>query len=313
MKIGLVVDAACDLPGTFLADKAIHVLPIGLRVGERHLVDTRDPVATTAFYRERQDKRAELHAESAPLSAAEIEALFLERWVTEYDHLVCMTITSGRSAIYAHATQAALTAGRGARDLRRAAGLNLSWGATVINTRTLFAGQGVLAYEAARLRDAATPLESMSARLTQVADALHAFMVADDLYYIMRRAAKKGDHSVNWAAYAVGSMLNVKPVLHAHRDDTGPIDKVRGFDSGVKSLFARATRQIGQGLDVPCICVSYGGPVDRVQAMPGFADMKQTARAAGVEVLVSHMSQTAAINVGAGALCVAFAAHGHPL
>lgn len=311
MRIGLVVDAACDLPGDFLRDKGIHVLPIGLRVGDRQLVDTRDPAATTAFYRERQDKRAELHAESVPLSAAEIEALFLDQWVTTYDHLVCLTITSGRSPIFAHATQAALTAGRSARERRRAAGLNLGWGATVINTRTLFAGQGVLAYEAARLREAGTPLETMHPRLAQVADGLHAFMVADDLYYIMRRAAKKGDHSVNWAAYAVGSMLNVKPVLYAHRDDTAPVDKVRGFENGVKSLFARAARQIRRGLDVPCVCVSYGGPVDRVGAMPGFEELKTAAGQVGVELLVSHMSQTAAINVGAGALCVAFAAHGH--
>ncbi|TVO57666.1 MULTISPECIES: DegV family protein [Denitromonas] len=311
MRIGLVVDAACDLPGDFLADKGIHVLPIGLRVGDRHLVDTRDPVSTAAFYRERQDRRAELHAESAPLSAGEIEALFLESWVSTYDHLVCMTITSGRSPIFAHATQAALTAGRSAREVRRAAGLSLSWGATVINSRTLFAGQGVLAYEAVRLRDAGTALDAMSPRLSHVADGLHAFMVADDLYYIMRRAAKKGDHSVNWAAYTVGSLLNLKPVLYAHRDNTRPVDKVRGFESGVKSLFARVERQIVQGLDVPCICVSYGGPVDRVGAMPGFEPMEKAAHAAGVEVLVSHMSQTAAINVGAGALCVAFAAHGH--
>ena len=311
MRIGLVVDAACDLPGAFFAEQGIHVLPIGLRVGEDHLVDTRDPDATTAFYRQRQDKRAELHAESAPLTPAEIESLFLARWVTEYDHLVCMTITSGRSGIFANATQAALTAGRSARALRREAGLNAAWGATVINSRSLFAGQGVLAFEAARLRNAGTPLEAFSPRLTTVADNVHAFMVADDLYYIMRRAAKKGDHSVNWAAYAIGSMLDVKPILHAHQDETGPVDKVRGFEKGAEALFARAEQQIRIGLDVPCVCISYGGSVDRVAKMPGYDALCRTAEANGVEVLVAHMSKTAAINVGARALCVAFAAQGH--
>jgi fatty acid-binding protein DegV len=311
MKVGLVVDAAVDLPAGYLAQKGIHVLPIGLRVGEESLVDQRDPSQTVRFLAGSDDKRAEMHAESIPLSVEQIEQRMLGGWVTDYDHLLCVTTMAGRSAIFAHTTEAVLKVGRAARSRRVEAGLNPGWGASVIDGRTLFAGPGVVAYEAVRLREAGMPLDAISARLKDVADCTHAFMVADDLYYILRRAAKKGDHSVNWATYAVGSVLRIKPILHAHRDNTGPIGKARGFRSGVVALFDRVIAQIERGLEVPCVNISFGGPVAKVPGLPGYARLLERARQAGVEVLVSHMSMTAAINVGAGALCVAFAARDH--
>ena len=46
MRIGLVVDATCDLPPEFLAAHGIRVMPIGIRLGEQRLIDRRDPDTT---------------------------------------------------------------------------------------------------------------------------------------------------------------------------------------------------------------------------------------------------------------------------
>ena len=43
MRIGLVVDATCDLPPEFLAAHGIRVMPIGIRLGEQRLIDRRHP------------------------------------------------------------------------------------------------------------------------------------------------------------------------------------------------------------------------------------------------------------------------------
>lgn len=311
MEIGLVVDAACDLPPAFLAERGVEVLPIGIRLGERQLQDVRDPERTAAFYRERLDRRTELHAQSHPLDPTEVEATLLERWATRYDHLVCMTITSARSPIYAHATRAALTVGTRAREKRRAEGLPLRWGATVINSRSMFAGQAVLAWEAVRLREAGATLGELELRLRALAERIHTYLVADDLYFVLHRAARKGDRSVNWASYALGNLLDVKPILHCHRDTTGPVAKARGFDAGVRRVFDNVLAEAGRGLEVPCVCVSYAGALDRLEQMPGFAAFRAELEAAGHTVLVSQMSKTGAVNVGVGSLCVAFAAAQH--
>lgn len=52
MRIGLVVDATCDLPPEFLAAHGIRVMPIGIRLGEQRLIDRRDPDTTLSFYRD---------------------------------------------------------------------------------------------------------------------------------------------------------------------------------------------------------------------------------------------------------------------
>jgi len=311
MEIGLVVDAACDLPPAFMAERGVEVLPIDIRLGERHVQDLRDPEQTEAFYRERLDRRTELHAQSQALEPEQIEAALLARWASRYDHLVCMTITSARSPIYAHTTRAVLAAGTRARDRRRAEGLPLRWGATVINSRSMFAGQAVLAWEAVRLREAgATPAE-LELRLRSLADSIHAYLVADDLYFVLHRAARKGERSVNWASYALGNLLDVKPILHCHRDNTGPVAKARGFEAGVRRVFDNVLAEARRGLDVPCVCVSYAGALDRLERIPGFAAFRAELEAAGNTVLLSQMSITGAVNVGVGSLCVALAALQH--
>ena len=46
MKIGLVVDATCDLPAPYIKEHHIQVLPISLRIGDEHVVDDRNPDTT---------------------------------------------------------------------------------------------------------------------------------------------------------------------------------------------------------------------------------------------------------------------------
>jgi fatty acid-binding protein DegV len=171
----------------------------------------------------------------------------------------------------------------------------------------------VQAAEAIRLiRQGGTPSE-IGARLRSLVEQTHTYMVPADLFHIYKRASKKGDKSIGWGSYTLGSMLDVKPILHCHMDNTGPVDKVRGFETGVERLFGKAADRIRRGLEAPYICISYGGSLDAVPKLPGYAALHLAARENGVEILLSPMSKTAAVNVGPGAVSLAFAASGQPL
>jgi fatty acid-binding protein DegV len=86
---------------------------------------------------------------------------------------------------------------------------------------------------------------------------------------------------------------------------------VRGFDAGVERLFDNAAAQVRRGLKVPHVCISYGGNPEQVRSMPGYAGLESAAREHGVDVLTSVMSMTAAVNVGSGAVSIAYAADPH--
>ena len=152
MRIGIVVDATCDLPPDFLARHKVVVMPITLRFGDRLLEDARDPVATRLFYAAQADGQKDDFAESTAFSPEQIEQLFLERLVVDYDYVFCLTITSARSPIYDHALQASRSILNKYRTSRRAAGLPDRFGLAVVNSRNMFAGQGVQAAEAIRLK-----------------------------------------------------------------------------------------------------------------------------------------------------------------
>ncbi len=313
MRIGIAVDSCCDLPKDFIDEHNIVVMPITLRIGDLLVEDRRDPIETQAFYTKHLDKKSEDFAESIPYSVQQIEKLFLEKLVLDYDYVFCLTITSGRSAIYDHAMQASRTILTKYRDVRRDAGVPERFGLAVLSSRNMFAGQGVQAAEAVRLvRQGGTPSE-IGSRLRHLVEMTHTYMVPADLFHIYKRASKKGDKSIGWGSYTLGSMLDVKPILHCHQDQTGPVDKVRGFETGVERLFTKAADRIRRGLEVPHICISYGGPLSEVAKLPGYAELEKAASESSVAILLSPMSKTAAVNVGPGAVTLAFAAPGQPL
>src|SRR3546814_5762387 len=67
-------------------------------------------------------------------------------------------------------------------------------------------------------------------RLEQLAANTYGYLVPRDLYYIRNRARAKGDRSVSLCSAALGTALDIKPVLRGYRGDTGPVAKVKGFD-----------------------------------------------------------------------------------
>ncbi|MEW5890137.1 MAG: DegV family protein [Pseudomonadota bacterium] len=311
MRIGVVVDSACDLPKSFIEENNIVVMPIAVRVGDRVYDDRRDPRATWDFYACHLDTREENHAESIPYSAEQIESLFLDRLVVDYDHVFCLTITNSRSQIHANANRAALNIVNRYKERRRAAGINGPFGLAVINSRTMFTGQAVQAAEIVRLiREGATPSQ-IGSRVRELTDATYAFLMPADLFHVYKRASKRGDKSINWGTYTIGSLLDIKPILCAHRDQTGPVAKVRGFEAGVERLFRNAVARIREGLKAPFVCISYGGDPEKVKTMPGYEELEHAARQNGVEILHSVMSMTAAVNVGSGALSLGYAAAPH--
>ncbi|MBW7902203.1 MAG: DegV family protein [Rhodocyclaceae bacterium] len=313
MRIGVVVDSCCDLPKDFIDAHGVVVMPITLRIGKTLVEDRRDPAETHAFYARHLDRKSEDFAESIPYSVLQIERLFLDRLVLDYDYVFCLTITSRRSPIYDHAMLASRAILTKYKQIRRQAGVPERFGLAVLSSRNMFTGQAVQAAEAVRLVRAGASPSEIGTRLRTLVEQTHTYMVPADLFHIYKRASKKGETSIGWGAYALGSMLDVKPILHCHQDATGPVDRVRGFEAGVERLFVGAAERVRQGLEAPYVCISYGGATEDVPKLPGYFTLDQAARAHDVDVLISPMSKTAAVNVGPGAVSLAFAAHGAAL
>jgi DegV family protein with EDD domain len=310
MRIGIVVDSTCDLPAEYIASNEVVLLPITVRIGDAVLADHRDEEATLSFLHAHVAERGH-EAETIPYTVEQIRDLFLGKLVVDYDHVFCLTVTKSRSPIHEHAVQASFAILNDYKPVRQAAGYNSPFALRVIDSQNLFAAQGIGVVEAVRMRKAGDSVQKIRERLEELALNTHGYMVPPDLYYLRNRARTKGDRSVSLFSAALGSALDIKPILHCHRGETSPAGKIKGFETAVQKLFDFTIERIKAGLMTPTLCISYGGELGELRALPGHARLRDACAANNIELFESVMSLTGMVNVGKGAVVVGFAAGPH--
>ena len=111
----------------------------------------------------------------------------------------------------------------------------------------------------------------------------------------------------------LGSALDIKPLIRGYRNQTGPVAKLRHFHRGAERLFDYVTTRIAHGLLAPTLVISYGGQLDEMRSLPGYERMVAICKQHGIERVESMLSMTGGINVGPGALTLAFADEAHDL
>lgn len=307
MRIGIAIDVSTDVSHEFVVQNHIHVLPSTLHIGGQSTVYTRDPQRGLEFYRALA-ARPDVEAETTPFSVKEIEDLFLRQLVLEYDYVFLITLMSTRSLTFDNAHKASFTILQSYDAVRNAQRVPGPFALRVIDSQSFFTGPGVLAWEAVRMVKAGhTPVE-IRTRLDQLIPHTYAYLVPDDLYYVHERARRRGDSSIGLASYVIGKSLNLKPIIQANSSETVTVARARHHARAAEKLFQHATRQVQRGLMVPMIGISYGGDPARVPAMPGYAELADAARAHGVELMLSMMAPAAAVNVGGGAVTLAYCA-----
>lgn len=309
MRIGLVVDAGCDLPDAMIADENVVVLPIAVRIGDHMTLDTRNSDVTRQFMESDIAKDA-AEAETIPYTVDQIRELFLTKLVHEYDYVFCQTITSTRSPIYERAAQASFGILNDYHEVRRASGNNTPFALRVQDTGNLFAGQALPAWDTLRRRREGESPMRIRTRLERVANATHGLVVTPDLYYMRNRGRKKGDRSVSLVSAMLGTALDVKPMVLANRGNTAPVAKIRGFEPAAQKLFDTVILNVRDGLMVDAVCLSYGGDLDSMRNLPGYDALIATCREHGVEVIEAMMGLTGVVNIGKGALTAAYSKEG---
>lgn len=305
MRVGIAIDVSTDVSERFVADHHVHVLPSTIHMGDSSVVYDRDLARGLAFYRDHLAEKG-VDAETTPFTVGEIEELFLKKLVLEYDYVFLITLTSTRSLTFDNAHKASFTVLQSYHNIRSAARVPGPFALRVVDSQSLFTGPGVLAWETVRMVEEARSPVDIRRRLDDLVPHLYAYLVPRDLYYVRARAAKRGDHSVGLLAYLIGNALDLKPLLQAHGGETRAVSRVRHFEAAVESLFRHGAERIRQGLMVPMVGVSYGGDPAEVEQLPGFAALAAAARERKIELMVSMMSPAAAVNVGGGAVSMAY-------
>lgn len=310
VRTGIVVDAACDLPPWYFDSPDVAVLPVSIHVGNMTYVDQHQADSTTRYLQEQHGGRG-VNATSHPLEVEAMEQLFTERYAMDYDSVYCLTITSTRSPIHDTAQQASVQMLNAARALRRAEGIQRPLNFRVIDTKNLFAAQGIPALALRDLIDKNTPPKDIRDELFKVIDATYGYLVVDDLKYMRARARLRGDRSFGLFTAMLGDALSVKPIVRGRLGTTTPVGKFRGRDESWSRLLQFTARHVREGLVVPHVVVSYGGNLEDVRRASGYSELSITCADKGVALHLCQMSISGMVHMGTEALCVGFAAAEH--
>lgn len=310
MRIGMVVDSTCDLPREWLDAHKVILEPIKVHMGSASFTDERDATASLRFYREHLGEKGHA-AESTPFSVEQIRELFLSKLVIDYDFVFCMCIMSSRSPVYENTVMASREILRYYHPIRKDAGLKGIFQMRVIDSQTLFAGQAITVLEGVRMIEAGMEYNPIYDRLSELAKNTSGLAVVRDLKYLRARAMKRGDRSVTLAKALLGTLLDVKPILRAYRNDTGAVGKAKGFDNAARMLLTYAADRVKKGLLAPYVNISYGGELDRMRSLPGYDVLARSCEEHGVQLGETVMGLTGMVNIGEGAITVGFAAPEH--
>jgi DegV family protein with EDD domain len=311
-RLRIVVDAACDMPGEWLHEHGIVVVPINIAQsthgtrGTHTLRDTRDDDACAAFA-EKLRKSPVTTLSASPMKPVEIRD-HVQAWMNPaVDYVLQLTLSAARSTVHLSSLTAMQSLVLIHNKVRRSMPGRGSLNAWVIDTQTGLTGSALLLAHAVTLRDRGLTPSDISPSLKAMREKVHTLAVPGDLRYLGKAMhSQKIGGLPAWKA-TLGRALNITPILHANGADIQPVLRQRSREQAFEWVLTRAARHVELGLAAPSVCVSYAGPLQSLVNLPGFAQLNAVCRRHAVTLFTSVMSMTGTLTLGPEALTVSFA------
>ncbi|WP_078414333.1 DegV family protein [Priestia abyssalis] len=211
MKTAIVTDSTAYIPKELRDELNIHMIPLSVIFGQETYREEID-MTNAQFY---EKVREQLPTTSQP-PIGEFVNLF-ETLAKDYDAAVVVTLSSGISGTY----QGAVSAGQ------MVEGIDVYTFDSEISAMI----QGFYVLEAAKMaKQDKTPQEILT-RLNEMKQSMKAYIMVDDLSHLQRGGR------LNAAQAFVGSLLQVKPIVHFVDGKIVPFEKIRTRKKALKRIF----------------------------------------------------------------------------
>jgi fatty acid-binding protein DegV len=290
----------------------VVVLPIHTRVNDQTWHDDRTESVRAQFFEAVNAISWKGDIETAPLTNDETRNFVLTNLVTQYDYVFAVTAMRTRSAIYDTLTDVAIRIQPLATKARSDAGVKGPFRLHVCDSSTLFSGHGVIALSLLDELSRNTITTQISRLIETVyASNAYTYFAPSGLSQLYQRAKQRGDKSLNFMSYALGSALDIKPIVCAVKGNTAPVAKVRHFQDAAIRVFDNAAAQVESGLLSPHLVISDGGGLESLKAEPAYENLRSVCAKRGVTLHEVPMGIGALVNAGVGGVAVGFLSRDH--
>ena len=276
----IITDSACDLPKAMLAQLDVVTTPLHVLFKGVNIPDSVDEGLKEIY----DGLRA---GEATATSAVNPEGwrAVIEPVVAAGKDALVLAFSSGLSTTYQSAVIASqeLEEAYPGRTIR------------VVDTGCAALGQGLLVWYACKQRDGGLTLDQLTAWCEENKLHLCHWFTVNDLMFL-----KRGGR-ISAATAVVGTMLQIKPVLHVN--DEGKLvnmEKVRGRKASIQALVHKLDT-LGEGYDNRTVFVCHGDCLEEAE------QLKQMLLHKGVEeVFVGNLGAVIGSHAGPGTLALFF-------
>jgi DegV family protein with EDD domain len=211
MKTAIVTDSTAYIPKEVREKFQIHMIPLSVIFGDESYQEETE-LSADEFYRIVKEKP--LPTTSQP-PVGEFVKLF-EELAKDYDAVISIHLSSGISGTF----QGAVTAGSMVEGIK----------VYPYDSEISCMVQGFYAIEAAKMALAGKTPEEIIERLDEKKKSVRAYFMVDDLSHLQRGGRLSSAQAI------IGSLLQVKPILHFDDKKIVPFEKIRTKKRAMKRI-----------------------------------------------------------------------------
>ncbi|MFD1361692.1 DegV family protein [Lentibacillus salinarum] len=275
MNIAVMTDSTSYIPEHLIDAHHIHIVPLSVVFGDDAYREGID-ITTGEFYQKVKGSE-ELPKTSQPSIGMLTKKL--EELAGDYDAVISVHLSSGISGTY----QAIITAGE------MVDGIDVY----AYDSELSCMGQGFYVLEAAEQARAGQSPEAIVERLDAIKQTIRAYFMVDDLSHLQRGGR------LNGAQALVGSVLQVKPILHFVDKQIVPFEKIRTRKKALNRIMNMLREDAAQGKALKVVFIHANNEAAAVELKETFeADYPEA------ETMISYFGPVIGTHLGEGALGV---------
>ena len=277
----IITDSGSDLPEALLNQLDVRRVSLTVNFKGETLNDSVD-----AGIKELYDGLRTGHTATTSAVNPDRWATAMKETLEEGKDVLVIAFSSGLSTTY----QSAVIAAEELREIYPQRKI------LVVDSLCASLGQGLLVYYACAKRDEGMDIESLAAWLEENRLHLCHWFTVNDLMYL-----KRGGR-VSAATAAVGTMLNIKPVLHV--DSEGhliSVSKARGRKAAIEAL-AKKVADLGEGFDNRVAFISHGDCLEDAQTLAAMLKERYGVQ----EVIIGYVGAVIGSHAGPDVLALFF-------
>jgi DegV family protein with EDD domain len=273
-RIALLTDSTCDLPKDIRDKHDIHVMPLLLIWGQESIRDGLDMDAAAFYQRLPVDP---VHPKTSQPPVGDFAEKYREL-EQEANIIVAVLVSDGLSGTIASAQSAAELV-----DIP----------VHIVDSRTASLGLGAVVKAAVEARAAGGDAAAIVAAAERRALQNRAVIMVDTLEYLHRGGRIGG------AAKMVGTMLDLKPVLHLVDGRLEPVDRVRTRSKAIARMLEVATDGLDRGKPLGGAVLHSAAPDDAARVAEQYEALYNPQ-----ELAITQVTPIIGVHVGPQALGV---------